>query len=152
MFLDRARAAHAFVSEARKSTHFHGFHGFHGFLIWDHARPSRKFVHNACKSTHFHGFGGKSCSYNCQRVMEISMKEDMSIADMCLKSILLPSFGKKSYSWNSEGHENWHEGGDRRCQQNDIFRSGIVRAQRVHLCAKRANPLIFMVFWGKVAA
>ena len=27
-----------------------------------------------------------------------------------------------------------------------------LRAQRVHLCAKRANPLIFMVFWGKVAA
>ena len=26
------------------------------------------------------------------------------------------------------------------------------RAQRAHLCAKRANPLIFMVFWGKVAA
>ena len=33
--------------------------------------------------------------------MEIGMKEDMSIADMCLKSILLLSFGKKTYSWNS---------------------------------------------------
>ena len=26
------------------------------------------------------------------------------------------------------------------------------RAQPAHLCAKRANPLIFMFFWGKVAA
>ena len=51
-----------------------------------------------------------------------------------------------------EGHENWYEGGDGRCRRNDIFRFGITRAQRVHLCAKRANPLIFMVLGDKVAA
>ena len=34
----------------------------------------------------------------------------------------------------------------------DIFRFGIARAKRAHLCAKCANPLIFMVLGGKVAA
>ena len=52
----------------------------------------------------------------------------------------------------SEGHENWYEEGDGRCRRNDIFRFGITRAQRAYLCAKRANPPIFMVLWGKVAA
>ena len=103
--------------------------------------------------------------------MKIGMKEEMGVANEMTSSALglrarsARIFAQRahihSFSWFGgeklqlellEGHENWHEGGDRRCQQNDIFRSGIVRAQRVHLCAKRANPLIFMVFWGKVAA
>ena len=51
-----------------------------------------------------------------------------------------------------EGDENWHEGGDGHCRRNDIFCFWITRAQRTHLCAKHTYPLIFMVFWGKVAA
>ena len=58
--------------------------------------------------------------------------------------------GKKLQQELSEGHENWYEGGDGRCRQNDIFGFGIARAQRALLCAKRANPLIFMVLGEKL--
>ena len=99
------------------------------------------------------------------------MKEEMGIADEMTSSVLgsrarsaricAQSTQIHSFSWFwgiklqlelSEGHENWHEGGDGRCRRNDIFCFGIVRTQRAHLCAKRANPLIFMVLGNKVAA
>ena len=67
-------------------------------------------------------------------------------------SLIFMFWGEKLQLESSEGHENWHEGGDGRCQPNDICHFGITRAQRAHLCAKRANPLIFMVLGDKVAA
>ena len=60
--------------------------------------------------------------------------------------------GEKLQQELSEGHENWHEGGDGRCQRNDIFRCGIARAEGAYFCAKHTNSLIFMVLGGKVAA
>ena len=103
--------------------------------------------------------------------MKIGMKEEMGIADemtssvlgscarsarICAQSVQIHSFswffGEKLQLELSEGHENWHERGNGRCQRNDIIRSGIARAQCVHFCAKRTNSLIFMVLGGKVAA
>ena len=99
--------------------------------------------------------------------MKIGMKEEMGVADemtssvlgsrarsarICARSAQIHSFswffGEKLQLELSEGHENWHERGDGRCQRNDIIRSGIARAQCVHFCAKRTNSLIFM-FWGE---
>ena len=83
--------------------------------------------------------------------MKIGTKEEMGVADKMTSSNLQSRAQILSFSWFygekwqqelSEGHENWHEGGDGRCRRNDIFRFGIARAQRAHLCAKRANLLI----------
>ena len=43
-------------------------------------------------------------------------------------SLIFMVLGEKLQLELLEGHENWHEVGDGRCQQNDIFRSGIARA------------------------
>ena len=101
--------------------------------------------------------------------MKIGMKEEMGIADemtssvlgsracsarICARSAQIHSFswffGEKLQQELSEGHENWHEGGDGHCRQNDIFSLAIACAQRAHLCAKRANPLVLTVFWEKL--
>ena len=98
------------------------------------------------------------------------MKEEMGVANEMTSSILglcacsacifARSAQIHSFSWFwgeklqlelLEGHENWHEGGDEHCRQNDIF-FFLYRAQCAHLCTKSANPLIFMVLGGKVAA
>ena len=103
--------------------------------------------------------------------MKIGMKEEMGVADemtssvlgsrarsarICARSAQIHSFlwfwGEKWQQELSEGHENWHEVGDGRCQLNDIFSFGIACVHRAHLCAKRVNPLIFMVLGVKVVA
>ena len=39
------------------------------------------------------------------------------------------------------------------CVANEMTSSVLGSCVRsAHLCAKRANPIIFMVFWGKAAA
>ena len=79
--------------------------------------------------------------------MKIGMKEEIGVANkmtsfvlglcarsacICARSALIHSFswvlGEKWQQELSEGHENWHEGGDGRCRRNDIFRFGIARA------------------------
>ena len=87
--------------------------------------------------------------------MKIGIKDVMSVADemtssvlgshvrICAQSAQIYScshfFGEKLPLELSEGHKNWHEGGDGGCQQNDSIRFGIAHAQ----CA---NPLDFRVF------
>ena len=75
--------------------------------------------------------------------MEIGMKEEMGVANemtsfslgvrarsarIFARSAQIHSFswfwGEKLQLELLEGHENWHEVGDGRCQQNDIFRFG----------------------------
>ena len=96
--------------------------------------------------------------------MKIGMKEEMGVADemtssvlgsrarsarICARSAQIHSFlwfwGEKWQQELSDGHENWHEGGDGRCQLNDIFRFEIART---FVCEahKFTN---FLVFWGK---
>ena len=72
--------------------------------------------------------------------MKIGMKEEMGVADemtssvlgsrarsarICARSAQIHSFswffGEKLQLELSEGHENWHEGGDGCCRQKDIF-------------------------------
>ena len=81
--------------------------------------------------------------------MKIGMKEEMGVADemtssvlgsrvhsacICAQSAQIHSFswffGEKLQQELSEGHENWHEGGDEHCRQNDIFCFWIARAAR----------------------
>ena len=47
----------------------------------------------------------------------------------------------------SEGHENWHEGGDEHCQQNDIFCFCIARSARIS--ARSVQIHSFSWFWGE---
>ena len=101
--------------------------------------------------------------------MKIGTKEEMGVADEMTSSnlrsrarnarISAQSAQILSFSWFygekwqqelSEGHENWNEGRDGRYQRNDIFGFGIARGQHAHLCAKRANPLIFLVLGKKL--
>ena len=48
-------------------------------------------------------------------------------------------FGRKVEAGIVRGHKNWHEGGDGRCRQNEIFHFGRFAHK------KHANQLIFMV-------
>ena len=75
--------------------------------------------------------------------MKIGMKEEIGVANKMTSSVLglrahsARNFARSaqihSFSWFwgeklqlelLEGHENWYEGGDGRCRQNDIFRFG----------------------------
>ena len=49
---------------------------------------------------------------------------------------------KKWWLEAKEGDENWHEGVDGHCRQNDIFGFGIARAQRAQLRMKRAQQAL----------
>ena len=99
--------------------------------------------------------------------MKIGMKEEMGVADemtssvlgsrarsarICARSAQIHLFswflGEKLQLELSEGHDNWHEGGDVRCQRNDIFRFGIVCAQRAFVRKARKSHH-FHGFLGK---
>ena len=103
--------------------------------------------------------------------MKIGMKEEMGVANemtsfslgvrtrsgrIFARSAQIHSFswfwGEKLQLELSEGHENWHERGDGRCQRNDIICSGIVRAQCVQFLREAHKFTHFHVLGGKVAA
>ena len=93
--------------------------------------------------------------------MKIGMKEEMGVANEMTSSVLGSAhiFARSaqihSFSWFwgeklqlelLEGHENWYEGGDGRCRQNDIFRFGIAHAVRAFVCEVRKSTH-FHGFW-----
>ena len=93
--------------------------------------------------------------------MKIGMKEEMGVANemtssvlgLCVRSacnfcakrtnsLIFMFWGEKLQLELSEGHENWHEGGDGCCRQKENLLFWFVSTHRVHstrICSQEAR-------------